>query len=336
MVRYNSFFLNFLLISLIACNGEVNLDELSSAEARSVINPYSIDLKNSTLQYENCDSMTNHFPNSLDGLLNDNGQSYAIYLQPEQCENEEAELSGSPFYKLPWRTGSQSTSLGHALAFDVKSVNPDHLSKLRTEVAIINHNDPNPIQIGDTIFFKFNLYIHHHSQPTQHPGNYYTTISQFWQCLGGGSIGYSPPFTVRIKRDPNDSTSLYTLQFVIRNVNYNNNAGFVIYEYTVSDDEWNTFVLNIKPHYTTDQAFVKIWTAPNNFDCQLNPDVSWVGELGYDPTPPAYDGTCDGFFDMRVGVYKNRQSRRTKVFFDDVVLARDCESMIAEEAALPQ
>jgi hypothetical protein len=186
---------------------------------------------------------------------------------------------------------------------------------------VLKGNDPNaPAFDGRMTYYKFAVKLDPHEFETPTTGKDYL-IAQWWQ---GAPFG--PPLSLEILNgsSPTDNPQI---MFAIRNQKTGANpSAKVIYvePKTVKElvrGRWYVFVVGVQFGFS-DDAKLKVW-----IDNDDSPEISWHGNIGYDPSLSALDlGFKTGKVDRQpnpgielyFGPYRDRQASTQVFYFADI------------------
>jgi len=186
---------------------------------------------------------------------------------------------------------------------------------------ILKGSDENaPTFDGSTVYYKFAVKLDPNSFDTPTTGKDYI-IAQWWQ---GAPFG--PPLSLQILNgsDPKDNPQI---AFAIRNRDTGANPSakvITLLPKTVTElvrGQWYEFVVATKFGFN-DDADLKVWI--NSDD---TPEISWHGNIGYDPSLGAGDlGFKTGKLDrspnpkmeLYVGPYRDRQDGTQTFYFANI------------------
>ena len=231
----------------------------------------------------------------------------------------EISIDGEPgWHQYPRLSPAVPTEGKRSICFDMFACNDNENLPHRAEVALVNVLEKvHPLAFGIRRFVGLSFFIHNQSEV---PRNW-TAIFQVWQFYAR----HSPPFELRLRMG--DQGDPYTLLFQVRN---DGEQDHVFFERDVLKDKWYRLVFEFLPAYVGAEfgGEISVWLSGANDPISEIPTARYEGFWGYahEPTTrgqlpilPA-DGAYD-LFEIRFGVYRRKQERRLKIFFNNIVYA---------------
>ena len=209
----------------------------------------------------------------------------------------------------PWLSPSQHYRGDHGIGFDLLPTSGTASDGNRTDKSnfrIIAGNEADALGFLQERFVGFALRLETNFEtPLDN-----VQLFQWWQ----GSP-FSPPLELRVRKN----TMKWELVYRNDKTGRNPGASQVLAEGDMQTGRWYRFIVATTMSYdlSKGKGNVKLW-----LDGEQNPRLNRDGEYGYNPATSYYydDGyyKADPKFDIFFGLYRPRQMKRAKAFFDQV------------------
>lgn len=230
----------------------------------------------------------------------------------------EISIDGDPGWHLfPWLSSSIKESGKHSIGFDMFACADNENVPHRAEVALIDCLErAHPLAFGIRRFVGLSFYIDHLSDV---PRNW-TAIFQVWQFSR-----LSPPFELNLRMG--NQGDPFTLEFKARN---DKEPNHLFFERPVRQGTWYRLVFEFLPAYVgaTFGGRICVWLSEVGVPIGEIPIATYQGPWGYAPGPTTrgklpvkWTHAAFDLFDIRFGVYRRKQERRLKIFFDNIAYA---------------
>lgn len=231
--------------------------------------------------------------------LYDNNKEYEIYEH------------GRDLHATPWLSPTSYSQGKVGIGFHSPAANSNEQVKDRSELNIVNHNDPDALTFGKRRYLSFSMKI---QGETQAPRGW-TLVHQLWQHNNTPSNG--PPFALYVNTSENPDDDI-VLQARVRNdqTGGETHQGIPVWEQKVERGQFYKFTMQYQPYFAGysgggfQEGQMALW-----FNGSTQPAFVYNGNFGYSYSPT--NGISNSF-DARVGIYRRMQDRNMIVFFDDI------------------
>jgi polysaccharide lyase-like protein len=226
-------------------------------------------------------------------------KSYVIYEQ------------GS-WHQPPWISPTVFYRGSRGLGFDAAAAPDNQNEKDRGELTLSLQSDANALTFGLRQYVRFAFYV---GTGSSAPENF-MLIHQVWQYVNSPP-GYSPPFAIYVRRDIANPAAPIVLEFIAIDDSHIASP-ITFFTQQVVKGQWYDVTMQLQPAYTGSGLTGQIAVWFNRVAGVDSPNITWLHDWGYKPDTMGGTPGVHNTFDIRVGVYRQKQRRRFAIFFDEI------------------